>query len=736
MSDFVSDAPAADALAVVAGSLAGTQAMAAEQVKSDVQREQPNLSEAAKARVKFLNSEVKLNLAHWSKRFKKMKHDMKFARGKNQYRDQREDDERYICNFVQRHIRQRVAKIYAKNPTAVVKRKERLKYALWDGKSESLMMAQQTMQAAAPAPGQPPAEVDPVAMASAGAIIEDITTAMTEDQMLDRIGQTGKVMFHYFMNEQEPSFKDGMKRVVRRAKTCGVGYVRMGFKRVMGKDPKDEQGLIDSQRKLERLKALRADLQDQELTQADQEIAELEESTKALLAKREIILREGLEWDFPNPTRVIPDRKTKQLKGWIGTDLLTLEIPVTIDRVKEVYQIDLKNMSPAASESQPGNISDPYSHIKGGSGDSTKKGSDEVKVWLTYCRSTGLMYTHTEGYEGYLTEPEAPVFLERFFPIYAYAPNELEDDCDDPFPDSDVELLKHSQREYNRIKDALRVHRIANRPGYVAPKGAIPKGDTSEEDDAKKFAEHLPHEIMELNSLGQGQKITDIFAPIPKVPIDPSLYETEGVFQDAQRSVGSDDNEFGATGDATATESAIAENERLTSVSDDIQELDSLLSEIARDAFKIMACEVSEETAKRIAGRGAMWPQMSKQEIAEELFMDVVAGSSGKPNAAQEVAKLKEVIPLAVQIPGMNPKFWAERLVRAVDPAADLAEAYTEGLQSMVTMNRAAQASVAGAADDPAAQGPAGADKAPRPGGEQAPGAGQPQFPAGPPALA
>lgn len=741
MSDMTTQLDPA-ALSVVSGALAGTApAPAPEPVKSDVQRGQPEVTEAVKKHVKQLLDDIKKDKAHRHKTFKQMKHDIRFTLGKNQHPNQREDDDRYVVNIVQRHIRQRVAKIYAKNPKATAKRKQRMKYVLWDGKSESLAAAQQTMAQtqAVGQPGAPP--IDPTALAAAGAIVEDITNAMMNDEQLDRIGKTGEILFHYFIGEQEPSFKKSMKSVVRRAKTCKVGYVRMGFKRVMGREPKEEQGLIDSQRRIDEIKRIRADLQDEQLNQADAEVARLQAMVDAVLKKDEVVLREGLDFDFPHPTRVIPGKGCTQLDGFVGAPRVTIEIPMTVNRVKAVYKIDLAQTAQPSERADGSNPADPYSHVT--VADKDKTGDTEVLVLQTYVRADGLMYTVVDGYEGYLAPPETPVGnLERFYPIYAYVPNELEPDidADNPYPPSDVELMMHQQKEINRMKEGLKQHRIANRPVYISPHGALQtSGDASTQDDKKSLAEHAAHEIVELNGLAPGQKAEDMLAPLKKAQIEPALYETEGTMLDAQRAVGGDDNEFGtSTGDPTATEASIADNERMTSVSEDIDTLDGMLSDIARDAFKIMASEISEETAKRIAGPGAMWPQLSRQEIAEELYLDIVAGSSGKPNSAQEVAKLKEVIPLAVQIPGMMPKFWAEKLIRAVDPGADLAEAFSEGLQAMVTMNRAAGAAGAmggSPSSAPEDQGEQGANNAPQVPG-QAPAAGQAQFPAGGPALA
>src|SRR3546814_13807220 len=65
-----------------------------------------------------------------------------------------------------------------------------------------------------------------------------------------------------------------------------------------------------------------------------------------------------------------------------------------------------------------------------------------------------------------------------------------------------------------------------------------------------------------------------------------------------------------------------------------------------------MLLELDEATAKRIAGEGAVWPALSREDVISEIFLTVKAGSSGRPNKAAEIANRERAFPFIVQLPG------------------------------------------------------------------------------------
>jgi hypothetical protein len=235
--------------------------------------------------------------------------------------------------------------------------------------------------------------------------------------------------------------------------------------------------------------------------------------------------------------------------------------------------------------------------------------------------------------------------------------------------------------------------------------------------------------------MADGDTIDKVFQPFPKVGVDPNLYETGTDLTDVQLVVGAQEANLGGTSGDSATENSIAENSRLQSVDSCIDDIDDWLTSLARAAGQVLLREMSIETVKAVAGPGAVWPELKAQEIAEEVFLKIQAGSSGRPNKAQDLANIERAVPILVQTPGINPEWLAKHTLRVLDPHIDLEEAYTAGLPSITAMNRQAQAGTGDPASDPNAQGGEGGDnqQAPNPGkgGPQASFQAQPGGPGG-----
>jgi hypothetical protein len=85
-----------------------------------------------------------------------------------------------------------------------------------------------------------------------------------------------------------------------------------------------------------------------------------------------------------------------------------------------------------------------------------------------------------------------------------------------------------------------------------------------------------------------------------------------------------------------------------------------------------------------------VWPTLSRQDIMAELWLEVKAGSSGRPNAAADAAKFERIYPLLVQVPGDQPAWLAEKAITLPTTTRTLEEAIIEGMQSITAMNQLA----------------------------------------------
>jgi hypothetical protein len=147
-----------------------------------------------------------------------------------------------------------------------------------------------------------------------------------------------------------------------------------------------------------------------------------------------------------------------------------------------------------------------------------------------------------------------------------------------------------------------------------------------------------------------------------------------------------------------------------------IDDLNDLLTSLARNGGQILLREMSLPSVQKIVGIGAVWPELSREEIANEVLLEIEAGSMGRPNAAQEVAAAQRLYPLLIQLPGLNPEFLAKELLRRLDDRLDLTQAFMTSMPSIVAMNSMAQGAAPGAgAPAGAGQGPQGAANAEKP---------------------
>jgi len=665
-------------------------------VTTDVERPEP--TERRKKLVTQWLAKVKHAKTFHEKAFKQMRKDMDAAL--NGYDDSQWSGDNYVANILQRHVQQRTASLYAKNPKAVAKRRGRMEYEIWDGSSDTLgqAFAASTMASEQGLPVPPMPQM----------IIQDYLKGKNRNKMLDNVAKTLENLFDYYMKEQQPSFKSQMKALVRRVITTGVGYVKVGFQRDVDRAPEVAAKIADVQAQIDFMRRVTEQAAEGEIQEDDPQIEELMLSMKSLLEEPMVTIREGLVFDFPESNSIIVDPRCRQLRGFVGAEWVAHELYLTPDEVKEIYDVDLKDAY--RTYDMKGRLvgpNDPYTQRTSYDEINAEGAPDGlVQVFEVYDRKTGIQYCLADGHDDFLREPMSPdVHVETFWPIFALVFNEVEHK-DHLYPPSDIKLLIPMQHEYNRARQGLREHRRANRPKYAAPAGVL------EEEDKEKLATHPANAVIELQALAAGQKVNDVIQPVGQIGIDPNLYEVRTIFDDIQLVVGAQESSFGGLSKATATETSIAESARMSSLGANVDELDSFMSEITRAAGQVLLENLSLDEVKKIAGPGAVWPEFTRDTIMEEVFLEIEAGSTGKPNRAAELANIERIMPFLLQIPGIDPKWLARELLKRLDDKLELDSAFADQIPSIVAMNQG-QSQGTG---DPALQGPpgGGADNAPR----------------------
>jgi len=450
-----------------------------------------------------------------------------------------------------------------------------------------------------------------------------------------------------------------------------------------------------------------ADIADGETTTDSASAEEMRLAMEAIQQEDEIILREGLQFSWPKSTAIIVDPRCVQLRDFLGADWVVEEYILTVNEIKETYQVDVGKSHTSYERMDNGTDYERARVSWSSSGEDPNiddGDSDNCVVWEMYNKRDGLVYILCDGYPDFLREPSAPdIFIERFFPWFMTAFNEVDGRV---YPISDVSLIRPMQRELNRSRQGLREHRFANRPKMAYAEGVL------SEDDVDVLRMHPVNALIAIAGLQPGQDINQVLQAIKGVPVDPNLYEVNPVFQDLMRAVGDQEADLGGTGGATATESNIAASAKSTALSSAIDDIDDTLTGLARAAGQILLLNMSEEMVKNIVGPGAMWPTLTKAEVSKEVYLEVEAGSSGRPNQAQQLQNFERLAPILMQLPGVKPQFLAKEAIRRMDDTIDVDEAVAEGLPSVTAMNGGKTPGMPGQGD-PNAQGPAGASNNP-----------------------
>jgi hypothetical protein len=223
---------------------------------------------------------------------------------------------------------------------------------------------------------------------------------------------------------------------------------------------------------------LQEDVESGEIESTDAEMAELRESMAALQNEPEILIREGLIFDYPRSTKVIPDQLCKTLVGFIGSRHITIEYEYTLQEVRELFDgADLKECASFTPDGKAfGEVAGDTDSTKTATRRSMRKAAASCASGSTTTSRAALCITSQKDTTIFARAGGAGRVRRRFWPVYALTFNEVESE-DELFPPSDVHLLLDMQNEHNRSRQGKREHREAARPRWVYPNGAIDEED-------------------------------------------------------------------------------------------------------------------------------------------------------------------------------------------------------------------------------------------------------------------
>lgn len=634
---------------------------------TEVAQPEPQVAEpplSVSAAVKEWTLRIRDAKVYWNDDFKRMRRNMEFAGGFQWLGQTEMDDPRYTANMTLRVINQKVASLYARDPKAIARRRKRLDYQVWDGKLETLQQALIGAQQ-----GDLPSL----------AVIMDYTEGRRQRDMVDRIGKTLEIVYQYQCDIAEPSFKRQMKQLVRRVATCGVGYVRLNFERQSENDisaTDTKTSIVDL---IKRAKAILMDVQEGDIEEGSPRLQELKQLLVAIQSEEPVAaagVQEQLVFDFPSATSVIVDPRCTALEGYVGANWIVHERYLPLQEVNEFFGIDIQVGDGLMIYSDQGRGNDNY-EAKQIEPLAVLPEKRMVCLWEVFDKRTKNCFFIVDGYKDFVKQPE-PAYpkVNGFWTILPLTFNDVETEPaarSTIYPPSDVQLMKSSQKEWNRSREALREHRRENAPKYLTGKGWL----TTE--DKNKLSKAESGEVIEIEGQPPGADVNKALSPFQHSAVDPALYDSAPLQQDMLYVIGNQEATQPASNKATATAASINEQSRQQTVGSNVDDLDDFLSILAESAGQILLREMSYETVKRIAGPGSMWPSQGQgEDYINELYLDVVASSSGRPNKALEVANFTQVAPIMIQA-GVNPQFIIRESLKRLDDRLDPEDAFSVG---------------------------------------------------------
>jgi len=650
-----------------------------QQQQSQVEDNKQDVLPTEQETVKLWRKRIKDAKAYFDDDFKRMQENMKFAAGIQWMSQESIDDkeDRYIANITTHHVNQKVASLYGRDPKAISRRRKRLDYQLWDGSNEQLISAQLALQGSMVSGMMTPESVQ------AQALMQDFQQGQQIEKLCEKVGKTLEYLYAYQCDTQAPSFKFQMKQLVRRVVTCGVGYVRLNY--VQNFDHVLSSSLTDDSLayRIKRAKSIIAGIDDDTIQKDDPRVEQLRlllESVQSSVQQGDTTnVEQRLEFDFPSATSIIVDPKCKCLKGFIGAEWIAQQYILPLDTANSYFELRGDKAVKVGGEFVQ--YADDAMEMPKPTQDA--KPEDKSKnplgcFWEVYDLTTKSYFFICDGWPEYVQAPKAcDPCINRFWPIFALTFNDIEVEPGGKvhiYPPSDVQLIKPMQKERNRTRQELREHRKVNRPFFWGLASNI------DEKDQEKLANHETGEFIPLTSAPNGangqQNVVDAIGKWTGVPIDGNMYSTQALDEDTSLAVGSNAIQQGMPiRHVAATPAVIQEQSRVSGVNSNVDDLDDLLSELAQASGEMMLREFTPQTVQRIVGRGAVWPDVQREDFLNEIFLDIVASSSGRPNKAVEIANFERIAPVIMQAL-QNPVLWpiVEEGIKRLDDRLDIAK--------------------------------------------------------------
>lgn len=537
--------------------------------------------------------------------------------------------------------------LYAKNPDVAITPAPR---ALPPSDAEILAAASRLAKQDPAAALVPPEALDMIVQAKAAEMREQFQQQLADVKAL---AGTSEVIVSQLWGDA------GLKRRgrtwVRSALTVGVGILKASWQERTAPSPETAQAINDLQRDIARLKAMEEDLAEE----ADNEalLAQYQRELARLQQQPEPVVSRGFAVDVVQPEnwQVSPG---VMLGDFLDAPWIAERIPMRLEDARADFGLSAKqakkatiykarkpemgrNETPALTEDLSATDADSYVTTATPNASIDGESDDYVMVWEIWDRGGGCVLTGIEGCPFWVKPPWTPTATERFFPYFGVFISFVDGQR---HPQSLIARTAKLLDEYNRIGSAERDHRKRVMPQILFDSEQV---DTT---TADKLTGGVAAEFVGVKTTSNG-KIGDTFMEKPYPRIDPALYDRNRIISEIERQWGVQEALSGAVNVAkTATEAEIQQTGFQARTGGRRDAVEGALGELAQYTVEVARAHVTLEDAQQIAGPNAFWPQYAGADDLQSLVsVDILAGSSGKPNTTAEREAWAMTLPMLQQ---------------------------------------------------------------------------------------
>lgn len=522
-------------------------------------------------------------------------------------------------------------------------------------------------------PGQPPPNPQQSQQETDGAVKAQVAKMMAPYQKkredAKQLAETLELVVHDAWNKAK--LKAAMKLATISALTVGIGWVKASWLEREGKDPVIEGQIRDAREQLSQIAATKIEIDSGECVDVEQKKAQLQQQIEGLQAKVDILVARGLVTDFVPAEDMQVSTDVRQIAQYNDASWLAMRAFKSFAQIRADYKglsdDDIRKITkywPVKPKDTRGDdtgriatdvvAEEADSYTKTGSFggaenpgvalDTTDMPVGEIPafgcVWEVWDRRSGVVLTLAEGYDYYLLPAEPPqVSSFRGHPFFAVIMGSIDGKR---HPRSYVERSAPLLDEYNAVRTAYKKHRQR-----VIPKTAFDSTQYSQ-DEVAKLEKATSVEMVALKSIMPGQPIAHALSVIAYPPVDMALYDTSTIRAELEIVWGIQEALSSSIRTAkTATEAQIQQQGTNSRTGYQKDGIDSMLTDMANYCGEIMLQTMTEEDVQDIAGPWALWPQgMSIDDLHALVSIDIVAGSTGKPDTAAQQQVWTQLLPV------------------------------------------------------------------------------------------